>query len=145
MVIVKLEHGSHRSELHLYCRDHCQSTCVNGRLSHQLLSGPDSETRSFKSTGVEGRELLAQFLFPIPLLRRLLSFSKVYLHAYPGFWLHSSSSSSTCGCRTATKLASVGPPATTSLHFATNVTCELLAQFCVSHHHVQTYLRLGLL
>ena len=118
----------------------------DGRFSRQLLSGPHSDTRSFKLMGVEARELLAQFHLPLPLLRRLLSFSKVYLDAYTGLWMHSSSSSfSTCGCRTATKLASVGSPAATSLHFTTNVTCEFLAQFCVFHHHVQTYLRFRLL
>ena len=93
IMIVKLEHDSYRSELHLYCRDHSQAMYADGRFSHQLLSGPDSDTRSFKLTGVGARELLAQFLFPLPVLRRLLSFSKVYLDAYPGIWMHSSSSS----------------------------------------------------
>ena len=37
------------------------------------------------------------------------------------------------------------PPAATSLHFTTNVTCEFLAQFCVSHHYIQTHLRFRLL
>ena len=145
IMIVKLEYESRRSELRLYSRDHCQAMYADGRFSRQLLSGPDSDTRSFKLMGVEARELLAQFHLPLPL-RRLLSFSKVYLDAYTGLWMHSSSSSfSTCGCRTATMLTSVGPPAATSLHFTTNVTCEFLAQFCVSHHYVQTHLRFRLL
>ena len=91
IMIVKLERECHQSELRLYCRDHCQAMYADGCFSHQLLSGPDSGTRSFKLMGVEARELLAQFLFevPFPLLRRLLFFSKVYLDAYPSFWMHS--------------------------------------------------------
>lgn len=62
-MIVKLEHESHRSELRLYCRDHSEAMYGDGRFSRQLLSGPDSDPRSFK---LMARELLAQFLFPLP-------------------------------------------------------------------------------